>query len=68
MFKTARLELDDAAEKARERTIGRQAEMRERMKKMAEERKKRFQEMDKSGGETDGKTRQKRSEVLTRKP
>ncbi|CAN0279832.1 unnamed protein product [Pylaiella littoralis] len=59
MFKTARLELDDAAATVRERTIDRKEEMRKRMEKMAEERKKRFQEFDKSGGEKE-KTIQKR--------
>lgn len=51
VFKTARLTLDDAAAKARERTTDRQREMAERMQKMVKARKARFEEMDKSGGE-----------------
>lgn len=43
--------LDDAAAAARERTAGRQAEMMKQMEKMVKERKERFQELDKSGGE-----------------
>lgn len=49
-FKSARLTLDDAAAKARERTTDRQKEVAERMQKMIKERKARFEEMDKSGG------------------
>lgn len=60
VFKTARLELDNAAAKARERTTGRQAEMSECMKKMAEERSKQLQELDKSGGETRQERRQEK--------
>lgn len=43
--------LDDAAAKARERATDRQKEMAERMQKMMKERKARFEDMDKSGGE-----------------
>lgn len=43
--------LDDVAAKARERTTDRQKEMANRMQKMMKERKARFEEMDKSGGE-----------------
>lgn len=57
MFRTTRLELDDAVEKARERTAGRQAEMRKCMEEMAVKRGKLFQELDKSGGETGAQDR-----------
>lgn len=53
-FKTARLTLDDAAAKARERTTDRQKKLAERMQQMTKERKARFEEMDKSGGERTG--------------
>ncbi|CAM9431911.1 unnamed protein product [Ectocarpus sp. 13 AM-2016] len=49
MFKTARLELEDTAAKARERAACRQTKMRENFQKMAEERQARFKEFDKSG-------------------
>ncbi|CAM9821745.1 unnamed protein product, partial [Ectocarpus fasciculatus] len=49
VFKTARLDLEDAAAKARERAACRQTEMSKSMQKMAEERKARFKEFDESG-------------------
>ncbi|CAM9874441.1 unnamed protein product [Ectocarpus sp. 4 AP-2014] len=52
LFKTARLDLEDTAAKARERVACRQTEMRESMQKMAVERQARFKEFDKSGGES----------------
>ncbi|CAN0063723.1 unnamed protein product [Ectocarpus fasciculatus] len=52
VFKTARLDLEDAAAKARERAACRQTEMSKSMQKMAEERKARFKEFDESGALT----------------
>ncbi|CAN0542826.1 unnamed protein product [Ectocarpus sp. 8 AP-2014] len=49
MFKTVRLDLEDAAAKARERAACSQTKMRENMQKIAEERQARFKEFDKSG-------------------
>ncbi|CAB1101306.1 unnamed protein product [Ectocarpus sp. CCAP 1310/34] len=52
MFKTARLDLEDATAKAREKAACRQTKMRENLQKMAEERQARFKEFDKSGALT----------------
>ncbi|CBJ48990.1 expressed unknown protein [Ectocarpus siliculosus] len=61
MFKTARLDIEDTAAKARERAACRQTKMRENMQKMAEERQARFKEFDKSGARSSRVMNRRRS-------